>query len=137
MRKFLKYSALGFGALSVWVLVVVGHDEETKPASSLRPSFGDTAYTTGRNTIIFPTMSAWSKAYELRQAGASERLQREQISCVVVPGTKVLIQSNGESAFLMGMDHALPVLVIVGPDAGCRGVVPDQFLSKTPPEAKS
>lgn len=81
--------------------------------------------------LIFKNVDALLGFVELRRTGDDSELVVRYFSCVVPVGTKVL---NITGEVTEGGRHGTSdVMVITGPNAGCRGVVPSAQLKATPP----
>jgi hypothetical protein len=108
-------------------------EQAQQKAPSLSPSrsetrIGDTALLRAKQgmerVFIFKSQDDISTALDLYKAGADQSLIMEHVACVVPSGTKVLITTSGiTGAFMSGLGGTSDVMVVTGPDAGCKGTV--------------
>ena len=108
---------------------------ESAPAShsSSKVHIGETGQLRSKNTdLVWVYISAdgMSNAVSLSRAGANYNTAiRPLVACVVSNGTKVEnITGQISSAFFSGADHHVDVMVLTGPNAGCRGVTFESVL---------
>lgn len=80
--------------------------------------------------VVFRSTDAMAKSNQLYKAGAEDMIYRH-IACFVDHGTKVLnITGEITNAFVSGLGDTLDVMVLEGPQRGCRGVILEQYLDK-------
>jgi len=103
-------------------------------ATAAEVKIGETGYLRspdGKTVALFKSQSGIAEAMTLYKAGADEFLLGTYLSCIVPNETKVLVITGQiTGAFMSGADQTSDVMVITGPNAGCKGVVPNIFVKK-------
>jgi len=130
--RITRDKVLGVLAL-IAVLSVAGllsRIDENKPSGQIRK--GETGYLRshdGGKLILYGSQDGMSKVTQLIRAGADDSLLSQYVACMVPNNTKVLdITGEISSAFMSGFGHTRDVMVVAGPQAGCRGVVDDKWV---------
>jgi hypothetical protein len=103
-------------------------------ASAQEVQVGQTGYlqsAAGGRVFLFKSQDAMFKSVELRKAGADWQVILQYIACIVPTNTKVLdITGDITGAPMSGANGTRDVMVVTGPDAGCKGVVNVKALQK-------
>jgi hypothetical protein len=116
-------------ALAMLMLAATAHAAE-------RVDIGKTGFLKsdkGGDVIVYKAQDSRRKVQALLEANAPERLLLQFVACLVDSNTKVLV-ITGEitGAFSSGAGGTADVMVISGPEAGCRGVVAADIVRSTP-----
>jgi hypothetical protein len=143
VRTYRPLLIAGFLLLLVGLSAIAPKDHSSSssvaPTQSSRevPRIGEVGYLRSRDggsVLVFTSQDGMSKAVQLRDAGADTRLIMPYIACLAPYGAKVLV-ITGEitGAFMSGLGGTTDVMVTEGARAGCKGVVRDEDIRKSPP----
>ncbi len=130
MKTIRAFAALVFSAKTkTWIVVALMMLAVTNAFA--RVQIGDIGYLKsspgGEVVVVFKTQDGLFNALKLVDAGAEMSPILQFVACIVPHNTKVVIITGQiTGAFWSGADRTADVLVATGPNAGCKGVVPEK-----------